>query len=419
MRGEIIAIGDELISGRIMNSTSRLAARRLFLLGYEVRIMQSIGDDTGLIGQTLVTALTRADFVLVTGGLGSTDDDLTTAAAASALGLSTAEHPQVLARLQARLAAEGRQAEFNMANIIRFATLPENAILLDDEYRMAGYLLFYQKKPIWFLPGVPSQMATLFENKVIPELLRLAPPPPVHQQIYRSCGLRELAINAMLKPLEEQAGIEIGYYPAGWEVDVSLTARHNSPQQAHTLYQKADAFIRTQLGDNLFGEGEQGLPLAVGHLLAQSGKRLVVAESCTGGLLAACITEIPGSSTWFEGGVVVYSNRLKENLLGIEPALLASQGAVSEACARAMAGQALDRLQGDVAIAVTGIAGPDGGSADKPVGTVYLALADKNGVSAQCAHLHGSRREIQIQTVQRALDMVRRSLLTTMHIEHD
>ncbi len=413
MRGEIIAIGDELTSGRVMNSTSRLAARRLFLLGYEVAIMQNIGDDPGLIGQTLLHALARADFVLVTGGLGSTDDDRTTAAAAEALGLQTAEHPLVLEKLRARLAAEGRSMD--LPNISRFAVLPQDAVLLDDDYRMAGYLLFHQKKPIWFLPGVPSQMVTLLESKVLPELQRLVPALPLRQQLYRSCGLRELAINALLKPLEEQKGLQIGYYPVGWEVDVCLTVRPEDARQTESLYRQADGFIRAQLGEHLFGEGEEGLALVVGRLLQHAGLRLAVAESCTGGLLAASITEIPGSSAWFDGGVVVYSNSLKEKLLGVEPALLAERGAVSEACARVMAQQTRARLGSDVALAVTGIAGPGGGSADKPVGTVYLALADKSGVEAQLLRLHGSRREIQNQTAQRALDMLRRHILIHSH----
>ncbi len=408
MQGEIIAIGDELISGRILNSTSRLAARRLFLLGYDIPIMQSIGDDPALIGRTLLTALARADFVLVTGGLGSTDDDLTTEAAAQALGLKTAKHPVVLEKLQQRLAAEGRETEF--ANVSRFAILPENAQLLDDEHRMAGYLLFHQSKPVWFLPGVPSQMAILLESKVVPELQRLFPPPPVRQHIYRSCGLRELAINAMLKPLEERVDLQIGYYPIGWEVDISLTVRPEKGQDLTALFQEADRFIRTQLGANLFGEGDEGLPEAVGKLLKQQGKRLALAESCTGGLLAACITEIPGSSQWFDGAVVVYANSLKEKLLGISPALLASEGAVSEACARAMAEQTLARLGSDIAIAITGIAGPEGGTQDKPVGTVFIALAAANHTGVQRVQLHGSRREIQTQTSQRALDMVRRHI---------
>ena len=409
MRGEIIAIGDELVSGRILNSTSRLAARRLFLLGYDIPIMQSIGDEPVLIGQTLLTALERADFILATGGLGSTDDDLTTEAAAKALGLKTAKHPVVLEKLRQRLAEEGREGELDKMS--RFAILPEQAELLDKSYRMAGYLLFHQEKPLWFLPGVPSQMAILLEDKVVPELQRLFPPPPLRQHIYRSCGLKEMAINAMLKPLEEQEGLQIGYYPIGWEVDVSLTVRPEEPQQGKALFQQADSFIRAQLGENLFGEGDQGLPQALGCLLKEQHKRLCVAESCTGGLLAACITEIPGSSTWFDGGVVVYSNRLKEKILGIDAALLAEHGAVSEACARAMAEQALARLGSDIALAITGIAGPDGGTPDKPVGTVFIALADTAKTTVQCVHLHGSRREIQIQTAQRALDMARRHIL--------
>lgn len=411
--GEIIAIGDELTCGRVANTTSRLAARKLFLLGYDFAVMQCIGDDPALIGRTLRGALEHADFVLVTGGLGSTDDDLTTAAAADALGLGTKSHPVLAMRLREMLAAEGR--DYDLPLFSRFAVLPEGAEPLDMEGRMAGYLLEHRGKPIWFLPGVPSQMAVLLEDRVIPELQGRFPQPPLRQHLYHSCGLPELDINARLKTLAGRPGLHLGYYPIGFNVDVSLTLRGGSAAANEALFQEADSLIRARLGAHIFGESDDSLPEVVGRLLERHGKRLVLAESCTGGLVASSLTAIPGSSRWFEGGAVVYSNRLKERVLGVPKDILDHFGAVSRECAAAMATGALARLGGDIAVAVTGIAGPTGGSAEKPVGTVYLALAAKNGSGpqVQLLRLHGARAEIQQQTMQRALDTVRRALIST------
>lgn len=408
MKGEIIAIGDELTSGRVLNTTSCLAARRLFQLGHDTVIMQNIGDNPELIGETLVKALGRADFVIVSGGLGSTDDDLTTAAVAHALGLET-EHNAVLLD---SLLARHKTIAFDQHTLSRLTLLPKGAEVLDNEYRMAGYLVYLHSKPVWFLPGVPSQMEILLETRVIPELQRLAPTLPMQQRIYRTCGLTEMAINAMLRPLEEEQGLQIGYYPVGWEVDISLTVRHRQLATLQSLLDKAHDFIVAKLGNNLFGLGDDSLTMVVGELLKEKNKRLAVAESCTGGLLSSQITEIAGSSQWFSGGAVVYSNALKESILGVSKELLAQYGAVSEVCAREMADQALQRFYCDFALAITGIAGPGGGSTDKPVGTVFVALAKKDATTIKHLELHGSRREIQKETTQIALDIVRRSILT-------
>ena len=280
---------------------------------------------------------------------------------------------------------------------------------------MAGYLLEHRGKPIWFLPGVPSQMAVLLEDRVIPELQGRFPQPPLRQHLYHSCGLPELDINARLKTLTGRPELHLGYYPIGFNVDVSLTIRGGSAAANEALFQEADSLIRARLGAHIFGESDDSLPEVVGRLLERHGKRLVLAESCTGGLVASSLTAIPGSSRWFEGGAVVYSNRLKERVLGVPKDILDHFGAVSRECAAAMATGALARLGGDIAVAVTGIAGPTGGSAEKPVGTVYLALAAKNcsGSQVQLLRLHGARAEIQQQTMQRALDTVRRALIST------
>lgn len=408
MIGEIIAIGDELTSGRIINTTSGLAARHLFLLGHSIRAMHTIGDDQELIGTTLKAAIGRSDFVLVTGGLGATSDDLTNEAVIKALGLHGAVHPGVRANIESRL-VNGDQVA---ASLAKLAQLPEGVEVLDPECRMAGYLLWYEGKPLYFLPGVPPQMEILLRDKVLPGLQAFdaGRALPVCQRVYRTCGLYEIEINKRLKPLENQ-GIEIGYYPVGAEVHVSLTGHNLHAGTDDPGFQRADAFIREALGDNLYGLDQDTLAIVTGRLLARHNLMLGVAESCTGGLIAAALTEIPGSSRWFKGGAVVYANQLKERLLGIESTLLHQHGAVSSATAQAMANGAVQHLSCDIAVAATGIAGPDGGSTEKPVGTVYLGLAFRGTVFDRLCRFYGSRRQIQEKTAQTAIDMVRRALL--------
>lgn len=409
MKGEIIAIGDELTSGRILNSTSALAARQLFLLGHEVGAMLTIGDEPERIGEALTRALARADFVLVTGGLGATTDDLTNEAVAKALHLNTITNPCVQANIDSRLA----KGEISCAaSLAKLTQLPEGAEVLDDDCRMAGYLLRHQGKPIYFLPGVPPQMEILLRDKVLPGLqaLDVARAVPVAQRVYRTCGLYEIEINKRLQALE-QDGVQIGYYPVGAEVHVSLTGHGMAQGVADPQFVRADAIIRAALGEDLYGIDQENLASVTGRLLLERGWMLATAESCTGGLIGASLTEVAGSSRWFRGGVIAYANGIKEELLDVAPELLARHGAVSAEVARAMAQGAANRLGADIAIAATGIAGPDGGSDDKPVGTVYLGLYCKGQLSDQRCHFYGARRQIQEKTAQTAMDMVRRALL--------
>jgi nicotinamide-nucleotide amidase len=405
MIGEIIAIGDELTSGRITNTTSGYAARHLFAQGHQIRAMHTIGDAPELISTTLKSALDRADFIIVTGGLGATTDDRTNEAVVQALDLKTTVHPCVQASIEAR---QRRNSDRDTVPLTKLALLPEGAEVLDKDCRMAGYLLRHEGKPVFFLPGVPPQMELLLHSRVLPALEALATTPlvPVHRQIYRTCGLQEIEINQRLLPLEEKENLQIGYYPVGSEVHVTLSLPARDPR-----FTEFDTFIRQALGSHLFGIGDETLAFSTGRVLAGQGQVLCVAESCTGGLIGSLITQTPGSSRWFAGGIIAYSNTIKQHLLGVDEALLAEFGAVSAQTARAMAIGAATQLQCDIAVAATGIAGPDGGSADKPVGTVYLGLFYQQRVRDHLFHFTGSRRQIQEKTAHTALDLVRRTVL--------
>jgi nicotinamide-nucleotide amidase len=406
MIGEIIAVGDELTSGRIVNTTSAFAARQLFLAGHKVQAMHTIGDAPKLIGEALKQAVGRAEFVLVTGGLGPTSDDLTNEAAAEALERPATLHPEILDKIRA-------QPWGDVTALEKLAWLPQGAEVLNAEERMAGHLLVHEAVPVFFLPGVPAQAEQLLTEIVLPRLAgwhggsRSA----VRTQLYKTVGLSECEINQRLLALEREGRASIGYYPVGGEVQISLSVAEASEAAADSLFREADQRIRLALGDYLYGTDQETLAQVVGLLLREKKLMLATAESCTGGLISAKITAVPGSSAWFAGGVVAYANQLKEILLGVDAELLRRHGAVSGPVAEAMAAGLAQRTGAGIALSVTGIAGPDGGTADKPAGTVYVGLYDKNTARASLHHFCGSRNEIQEMTAITALAAVRRLLL--------
>ncbi|HIJ79750.1 MAG: CinA family nicotinamide mononucleotide deamidase-related protein [Desulfobulbaceae bacterium] len=411
MLGEIIAIGDELTSGRILNTTSHFAASQLFAAGHEIVAMVTIGDEPDLIGQTLQQALGRADFVVVTGGLGPTTDDLTNAAVASALDRPSTFYPEIFKKIQ----AHGNTLSANRKIFLeKLAWLPEGAHALHTEVKSAGYFLVHDGKPVFFLPGVPHEMKELLLETVITRLavwdgeeVR-----KVRQKLFKVVGMAESEINRKLGHLEgRDPRVKIGYYPVFPEVHVNLTATGASAVEADGVFDKFNQQIESVLGPFVYGSDTDTLEKVIGSSLKERGQTLAVAESCTGGLLGHTITKAAGSSEYFLGGVVSYSNSLKERFLGVNRETLLKFGAVSSEVARAMADGARRQTAADYALAVTGIAGPAGGSEEKPVGTVYIGLATPEKIHDFLFNFSGSRGRIQRQACQAALDLLRRRLL--------
>ncbi len=410
MKIEIIAIGDELTSGRIINTTSSFAARNLFEAGYEIYAMNTIGDTPALIGEALKQALNRADAVLVTGGLGSTDDDLTNEAVSKALNRPTLPNLEILSTIRCHL---DEITSTPVSRLEKLAWLPSGATALNPGSRMAGYQLIHDDKPIFFLPGIPSQMQQLLVEEVLPKLStwhkehRLA----TYQRVFRIFNLPETEVNRRIATLDLNPDVQIGYYPVYPEVHLSLTVRDKKTNNARRLFKSSCKAIDTVLGDAIYGCDRESMEQVVGRLLGDKGLRLAVAESCTGGLIAAKITEMPGSSVYFLGGVVAYDNSLKSHFLGVSAHLLTSCGAVSREVAEAMAVGVRKQSSADIGLAVTGIAGPGGGSEEKPLGTVYIAIAtaEENWVSK--FHFPGDRQQVREITAQSGLDLVRKYLL--------
>lgn len=411
MRGEIIAIGDELTSGRILNTTSSFAAAQLFAAGHEIIAMTTIGDDAERIGQMVQQALNRADFVIVTGGLGATTDDLTTEAVADALDRPTTFYPEILRKIEAR----GWQGPINgNVSLEKLAWLPAGAHALHTEARMAGFFLVQDSKPIFFLPGVPHEMKELLIETVITRLAvwEGGAERVVRQRLYKTFGLAETEINNRLDGLaDETRGIRIGYYPVFPEVHVSLTIGEDDESAAMGILRDLDDRIVRLLGTNLFGTDDETLEGVIGNQLLEQSRTIAVAESCTGGLIGQRITRVAGSSRYFSGGVVAYSNEMKHRILGVESGMLDRHGAVSGPVAQAMAEGVRNVCRADLGLSVTGIAGPGGGSPEKPVGTVFVGMAAEEGVRSYQFNFAGSRWQIQERTAQQALDIVRRFFL--------
>jgi len=412
MIGEIIAIGNELTSGRVLNTTSRFAAGLLFGAGHEIISMATIGDTPAAISKTLLRAIKRSDFVIVTGGLGATSDDLTSAAVGQALGRPAVFHPEIFARIKERYAKADDGA---LKTLKKLAVLPAGAETLSPEARMAGYLLVHDAKPVFFLPGVPHEMQELLVDKVIPRLglWQDGAAKLVKQRVYKIFGLGETEINRRVGHLEneEDDRIRIGYYPVFPEVHLSLTVMTADRATITATFQYLEDAVKTALGDALFGTDDDTLESVAGDLLQGRGKMLATAESCTGGLIGHKITSVPGSSNYYAGGVIAYSNDLKEKLLGVDADLLARHGAVSSAVAKAMAAGIRLQTGADTGLSVTGIAGPAGGTREKPVGTVFIGLSTPDETLAIPCCFAGYRWQVQELAAATALDLLRRLLL--------
>jgi nicotinamide-nucleotide amidase len=406
MIGEIIAIGDELTSGRIMNTTSGYAARKLFDAGHTIHAMSTIGDSPELIGEALLRALGRADFIIVTGGLGSTDDDITNMAVSQALNRPTMPDLAILAWIREHLASRRLSRDNPLEKL---AWLPGGAESLEPDSRVAGYQLIHDDTPIFFLPGVPEEMKDLMTRIVLPKLMAWQEGAilQTRQRIYKVFGLAESEINQRIKESNLAPEIKIGYYPVYPDVHVSIMVRTTDQASGTLRFESACSDLEQLLGNAAYGQDGEELESIVGEKLLQAELQLGVAESCTGGLLSHRITRVPGSSRYFLGGAVAYANALKEGLLGIEHSTLAQSGAVSRETAAAMAIGVRKRSGADIGLSITGIAGPDGGTEDKPVGTVFIGISSRRGEQVEVFNFSGDRNRIQISAAQAGLNMLR------------
>ena len=412
MRTAILSIGDELLLGEVVDTNSARIAARLADEGIATVRKLTVGDDEGVIAGALEELARGHDVVIATGGLGPTDDDVTARAAARATGRRLVLNEEAMGHLREFFVRLGR--EMHPANG-RQCLLPARAELIPNPTGTAsGFHLTLDGCLLIFLPGVPAEMAPMLEETVLPLVLaRRGDHRRTRTATLTVFGLSEAEIGARLADMAlSRPGLGVAYcveYPL---VQVKLRATGEDEEALTAILEDGAILVGERLGDHVVAGDGESIDTAVARLFRETGMTLALAESCTGGLIAGRITAIPGSSGYFLLGAVTYSNDAKVRLLGVPEDLPAERGAVSAEVAKAMARGALRLAGSDLALAVTGIAGPEGGSPDKPVGTVFIALADRAGCSAKGYHFSGNRDMIRTITAVTAMDWLRRRLLT-------
>ncbi|HIC91311.1 MAG TPA: competence/damage-inducible protein A [Syntrophaceae bacterium] len=410
MRGEIIVIGNELVTGQVSDLNGCYAARRLTLAGFYVRGITIIGDEASTIESTLRCAIARSDFAIITGGLGSTSDDITTEIIAKTLERPLVQNADILSRLESSLRDRGIAMTPEHQKL---ALLPQGAEVIDPVHHVCGFFIIHHEKPLFFLPGVPEQMRNMLDSHVIPGLLdKMSHRTYIKERILKVFGLEETKVNQLCQGIgEEQKGVTISFLPRFPETHIIITVRGKEFQQTQDKLRETEEAIRKRLGSYVFGRNGQTLEEVIGHLLRSRRLTLAIAESCTGGLIGHRITDIPGSSDYLDRDVVVYSNRSKEELLKVPKKVLEDYGAVSGECAEWMARNIRISSGADLGLSVTGIAGPTGGTNEKPVGTVFMGMSTSRATVARGFRFQGSRESIKIIASEYALDWVRRYLI--------
>ena len=410
MVGELVTVGDELLSGRVVNSNAAHIARHLGLAGYELRWMTVVGDLEADIVASLVTAMDRAAFVLVTGGLGPTTDDRTGSAAAKALGRPLQRDPVSWHILVSHL--EKRKMAMT-PEIAKMADLPAGAQRIDLTRPRAGFFIGDAGKPLFFLPGVPEEMADMLREFVVPTLqIRLPVSGGVRTRLLRTFGLQESEVGGRLAGLEEQyPALRLGYLPRYPENHLALTVRGATPEAAQDLLDEIVEEVSRRLGRRfIYGEGDDTLEMVVGRLLQERREILALAESCTGGLIANLVTNAPGSSAYLDRSLVTYSDGAKIELLAVPAATISQFGAVSAETTQCMV-RGLIHGSVTMALAATGYAGPTGGTPAAPVGTVFLALSYRGRERVRGFRFRGSRWEIKSLTAHTALNWMRCAMI--------
>ncbi|HEV8357841.1 MAG TPA: competence/damage-inducible protein A [Gemmatimonadales bacterium] len=399
---ELVTVGTELLLGLTVDTNSAFLGQALAEIGVRVARRTSVPDEPAAVRDAVREALGRRRLVITTGGLGPTKDDLSKQAVAEIFGLPLEFRPEIWESLAGRWSRLGRKlSERNRCQ----AEVPRGATVLPNPLGTApGLWITGAPGEVVMLPGVPSEMRGLVRNEVVPRLAARSAGRVVRSLVLRTTGIPESALAERLAPVENQlAPLTLAYLPSLCGVDLRLTAWDLAPEAANQRLRAAAERLRGPIGEHCYGEGETDLAAVLLDACRAHRLTLAVAESCTGGMVGERITAIPGSSDVFRGGVIAYANGVKESALGVPARILEVEGAVSEGTVRAMAEAARERLRATLAVAVTGVAGPDGGSAEKPVGTVWFGFAGPSGADAERFVFPGSREEIRVRASQHAL----------------
>ncbi len=407
--GIALIIGDEVLLGDVSDTNTSCIGRTLLNHSFRLREVITVGDEVTHLVKALKYAVSSGDFVITAGGLGPTDDDCTCEAVAEAFGLSLTFDASYKEAFKGHIKKFGIKWRSEFENMVR---LPYGAIKLALDKPMAGFKLAVNGVPLYCLPGVPSELKYLLKHEVVPDLDRIF----TDRLRYGRCILRvhnipEWEIEEKIKTIDllKNENISVGYLPRpGGETWITLFVKESSDDKAASLLKTMEEEILRVIGSrNISGRDDDGrIEVVVGRILRRRGWKLAVSESCTGGLLAETIVSVPGASDYFERGYVVYSNESKSDVLGIDGNIIRKFGAVSEQVAREMVLATRKRAAVNVAISTTGIAGPTGGTPEKPVGTVFIGCCMENDLIVKRYLFSGSRRDVQTATVYTALKLL-------------
>lgn len=409
MRAIIISIGNELLNGKTVNSNASFIGGQLYSIGIITEQVLTIRDQGEAIEQALRQALDQFDIIITTGGLGPTHDDITKKVIADFFGSPMVFNEEILHKIEERFERRGLQMpEINREQ----AYVPEKARLIDNPVGTAPGMHFQESgKHVFVLPGVPGEMKAMMEQSVLPFLETLSDRPPIDVHFYRTTGIAESKAYELCRSLfEAHPAYEIAFLPKFTGLDIRIAVRRDRLESSGE-YQNFESALYQLIGKYIYVKGNAELEEVVGGLLRKRGLTLAVAESCSGGMIQSKITDIPGSSDYFLGGVVAYSNESKRKLLGVRGATLEKHGAVSEETAGEMAAGVLKKFGASVALSTTGIAGPGGATADKPVGLVYFGLATADEIIIRRLVFGADRLMNKERSAQAALEILRRYLL--------
>ena len=409
MRTILLNTGTELLAGDVHDTHLAFIAREIFSLGLRIEERRTVGDGAA-IGETLRELFSRAEMIFVTGGLGPTSDDITRDVTAELLGLKLDEDAKLLASLKERLKARGIKW---FPSIARQAQVPAGAQILPNENGSASGLYLkaninprIESPHVFLLPGPPRELQPMFRDSAMSVLRSIVKgPPKFERRFYKIAVMGESVIEEKVgKKILAIAGVELGYCARPGEVDVRIIGERGALDQAARI-------VRAELGEAIFTSGDETLEEVLVKLLTEKKQTVAIAESCTGGLLANRITNVPGASAVLLAGYICYANEAKIDILGIDPTLIEQHGAVSEEVARAMAEGVRNRARSTYSLATTGIAGPTGGSEEKPVGTVYVARADENETKVKKLFFPSDRETFKQLVAQVAFEMLRQKLI--------
>jgi nicotinamide-nucleotide amidase len=411
MNLEVVTIGDELLLGFTIDTNAAHLARELGAIGYSIVRRATVGDDAGDIARAVADALDRTGAVITTGGLGPTSDDRTRPAIAELFGRDLVPDEERWEALRALWKERGR-GDIPLANRSQIM-IPRGATVLTNRHGTAPGIWLEDERGRWcaMLPGVPREMRGMVADELLPRLASRVSGTPfvIRSRTVRTTGVAESQLPELLRDMASGSdGLTLAYLPGQEGVDLRLTSRGRTAADTDAVLAAAATELRARVSRYAYAEDSTDLAAIVLSICEARGLHIAVAESCTGGLLGARLTAIPGSSSVVAGGVIAYSNEVKQTLLGVRPDTLAALGAVSEAVATEMAIGVRERLGTEIGISLTGVAGPGGGTSDKPVGLVWIAVDVRGTVRTHGSRFIGDRAEIRFRSTQAALDLVRR-----------